>query len=248
MNKEQLVEYYADLLILQYKNKPKAREHIKSILNKILIFDIIHGVERGYDIEEEGVVQSTGKQLDTIGKYVGVSRQKKVFIFETYFGSRHYKDIDANTRLTRITGARGYDAPFVESQIWTYLSQFEYELGLLSDQELWYLLRMKSFLKSSNLSTKDIDVFFRTFFGNGVLVTEAGNMALNYVVDASKERLIQLARDQNLLPKPAAVSINVVFYHSIPFGGLIYNTEENPIDVAGFNTYDQEAIGTVLSY
>lgn len=61
-------DYYANLLIMQYHNKPRAKETIKSSTSSIpdqLILDIINGYN--IDIAE-------GNQLDILGIYVGVDR------------------------------------------------------------------------------------------------------------------------------------------------------------------------------
>lgn len=65
---KEINDYYANLLIMQYHNKPKAQETIKSSTATIpsqLILDIING----YNIET-----AVGAQLDLLGEYVGVDR------------------------------------------------------------------------------------------------------------------------------------------------------------------------------
>lgn len=61
-------DYYANLLIMQYHNKPRAKETIKVSTASIpdqLILDIING----FDINT-----AVGSQLDLLGIYVGVDR------------------------------------------------------------------------------------------------------------------------------------------------------------------------------
>ncbi len=61
-------DYYANLLIMQYHNKPRAQETIKVSTASIpdqLILDVING----YNIDT-----AVGAQLDTLGIYVGVDR------------------------------------------------------------------------------------------------------------------------------------------------------------------------------
>ena len=61
-------DYYANLLIMQYHNKPRAQETIKASTSSIpdqLILDIANG----FNIET-----AEGKQLDVLGIYVGVDR------------------------------------------------------------------------------------------------------------------------------------------------------------------------------
>lgn len=61
-------DYYANLLIMQYHNKPRAKETIKASTASIpdqLILDIINGFS---------VETAVGSQLDLLGVYVGVDR------------------------------------------------------------------------------------------------------------------------------------------------------------------------------
>ena len=61
-------DYYANLLIMQYHNKPRAKETIKVSTASIpdqLVLDIING----FDINT-----AVGSQLDLLGIYVGVDR------------------------------------------------------------------------------------------------------------------------------------------------------------------------------
>lgn len=61
-------DYYANLLIIQYHNKRKARDTVKVSTASIpdtLIQDVING----YDIET-----AIGSQQDTLGEYLGVDR------------------------------------------------------------------------------------------------------------------------------------------------------------------------------
>lgn len=60
--------YLSNLLIIQYHNKPKATETIKA-LGRLFPLDLILKVRDAFDIET-----ATGKALDILGKYLGVSR------------------------------------------------------------------------------------------------------------------------------------------------------------------------------
>ena len=62
------VDYLANLLIIQYHNKPKAKETIKS-LAKLFPIDLLLNIRDSFDIDT-----ATGSCLDLLGKYVGVSR------------------------------------------------------------------------------------------------------------------------------------------------------------------------------
>lgn len=71
---EQLQNYYVNLLIIQYINKPRAREHIE-VLARAAIMDLLPlEVRDGFDIDT-----AVGVQLDVIGQYIGLSRNGRDF-------------------------------------------------------------------------------------------------------------------------------------------------------------------------
>ncbi len=62
-----LVTSYADLLILQYRSKAKARAHVEAVVEPFLM-DLLPGlIALAYDLET-----AVGVQLKVLGKYVGV--------------------------------------------------------------------------------------------------------------------------------------------------------------------------------
>ena len=69
MTNLELQQYYADLLILQYKGKPKAEATIKASVKPIIIFELAEAVKNGYNIDT-----AVGVQLDVLGKYIGLGR------------------------------------------------------------------------------------------------------------------------------------------------------------------------------
>lgn len=62
-------EYYADLLIMQYRSKPKARADIMFIAGFRSGDDIILDVQNAFNLDD-----AIGVQLNVIGKYAGVLR------------------------------------------------------------------------------------------------------------------------------------------------------------------------------
>lgn len=64
-----LLDYYSNLLIVQYNGKPKATAFIKLLTKMILANMIIMQIRDGFNWKT-----AVGKQLDVIGAWVGVSR------------------------------------------------------------------------------------------------------------------------------------------------------------------------------
>lgn len=74
MTEQEIIDYYVNLLILQYKGKPKAEAHIRLLTKMGLMDMLIFKVAEAYDL-----YTSTGYELDVIGKYQGVSRTGYTF-------------------------------------------------------------------------------------------------------------------------------------------------------------------------
>ena len=64
-----MIEYYKNLLIMQYRDKPKALETIGLMTSIILQDNILLKVLSGFDPET-----AVGKQLDILGKWIGIDR------------------------------------------------------------------------------------------------------------------------------------------------------------------------------
>ena len=72
MTNQELINYYADLLILQYKGKPKAYAMIQTLVTPVIMDQLPTQVENAFNVLGSQIAQ--GVQLDVIGKYAGASR------------------------------------------------------------------------------------------------------------------------------------------------------------------------------
>lgn len=78
MATQDILNYYADLLILQYKTQPKARETIKALVTEVYSNGLLLDLIDAFNIDT-----AVGKQLDILGKYIGLNRTVKDFIQST---------------------------------------------------------------------------------------------------------------------------------------------------------------------
>lgn len=69
MTEAELVAYYANLLIMQYHDKPRAKATIEMLASAVYVNNLPLTIQEAFNIET-----AVGDQLDVIGKYVGVSR------------------------------------------------------------------------------------------------------------------------------------------------------------------------------
>ncbi len=70
----EILEYYAKLLIIQYRDKPKAFATIKLLASLVVMDQLPNDVMSAFDIDT-----AVGAQLDILGKYAGVQRRALTF-------------------------------------------------------------------------------------------------------------------------------------------------------------------------
>ena len=69
MTYDEQLQYYSDLLIIQYKGQPKAQATVQAVARQALCDNIAITIRDSF-----GVDTAIGVQLDVIGKYAGVTR------------------------------------------------------------------------------------------------------------------------------------------------------------------------------
>lgn len=72
MTTQEIINYYASLLILQYVGQPKAYATIQTVVTPVVMDQLPTQVMNGYNLN--GASPAVGVQLDVLGKYVGVVR------------------------------------------------------------------------------------------------------------------------------------------------------------------------------
>jgi hypothetical protein len=99
MTTQQLLDYYVNLLILQYKGKPRAEATVEAVVNMVLMDQLPLEVENGFNLET-----CVGDQLDVLGKYIGAPR-----LTNTEDGPVNLSDADYRSllRLVAIKNSSG---------------------------------------------------------------------------------------------------------------------------------------------
>lgn len=120
MTRQELIEYYTDLLVIQYRAKPKARAHVAALIDSGLILDLIRDVQNGYDIDT-----AIGVQLDNLAKIQGTYR--------SYNQGQPISDSDLRsiTKLKQIQNSSNYSLKSLD-EIFTELFP---DKALLLDNE-----------------------------------------------------------------------------------------------------------------
>ena len=166
---EDLKEYYANLLIVQYNGLPKASNTVKMLVELIYIKNILMQIRDGFNWRT-----AVGKQLDIIGQWVGVSRSyngslfwgKQLLSYPKYPQLYPYVDVsttqhgysDYTTFGDNDGGVLTYkDVGFVEQS--------------LGDDEYRIVIGLKIIKNSINHVAGEIDKAIWDYFGGEVYTT-----------------------------------------------------------------------------
>jgi hypothetical protein len=77
MTTQEIIEYYANLLIIQYVGKPKAYATIETLVDPVVMDQLPTQVLNGFNLLGDDT--AVGIQLDILGKYAGVVRTGYTF-------------------------------------------------------------------------------------------------------------------------------------------------------------------------
>lgn len=239
MTNAELAEYYADLLILQYRDKPKAYETMRRLIAAVVPYDLLVAVRDGYNVNT-----AIGVQLDILGKYIGVSRTITGTVFNrTYFGYEEY-----GVSGSGFVGYVKYGDTAPDAQFRTY-KEGEQSLYTLTDDEYRTILLLKIIQNSTDNTTEEIDDIVTDLFGANVLFSDRQNMTIGYIFDESQERLVTIAESQDLLPRPMAVGTSVSFTVD-PANIFSYGSYGNsaPSFAVGYAQYGVTPTGGMAKY
>lgn len=201
-----LLNYYSNLLIVQYNGKPKAKATIELIANLILANLVIFQLRDGFDWKT-----AVGKQLDIIGKWVGVSRNYNGNLywgntFLSYPASSQLVPSDLTDSLQH--GYSDYDTFETDTGgVLTY-ENLSYVEQYLSDDQYRIVIGLKIIKNSINHTCKNIDDAIWNYF-NGEVYTTWTPHKVTYHYPADLATVIEVCNYKNVLPAPTGVAIDL---------------------------------------
>lgn len=248
MTTDELIDYYANLIIMQYALQPNATATVRAYIKQVVADQIVSQVGNGFNLPyEPGALSDTavGAQLDAVGTYVGSQRQ--IFgsdITRQYMLMPSYGDSDADTD----PGFGIYGSPVT----WFFITYQDEELPIytMNDSELTRVIQFRARMLNMFESIEAIDDLLFAFFGYNAAVFESGNMFITYLfLEDDPDSLSRLLVDTNSLPRPAGVRLLVIHAGSISgfFGFQEYNQALNNTFV-GFGLYGTPQLGVFLRY
>ena len=238
---EELILYYLNLLIIQYKGKEKAEAHISELVELAMIYDLIQDCKNAFDVDT-----AIGAQQDVLSKYIGTERVVTGSLFlRDYFGFILY---GATPPVLGIGNYAKYGEPLEDVQYRSYIESDQSELTL-NDEELRTFQKLKIIQNNTNHSITEIDNLMTEIFGDQVIFTDRFNMTISYIFNTSAQRLVTIAQTEGLIPKPMAVGVSLSFIADITqiFSYGLYGGSP-PVFAVGYSQYGITPVGGFLTY
>lgn len=202
----EIIQAYCDLLIVQYFNKPKARETIK-VLMQALWADCILWKVRDLCLN---VDKSVGVQLDQIGQWVGLDRYIKRGRYEGKLWYA-YIDWDDESEPNSLQGGLQdwsdkeelTDGPFLD------YAELISTRRKLNDETFRILIKLKIIKNEIRHSPKFIDDALYELFGLDVFVEWGECLQMTYNYKPNKTSIMELALEKNVLPCPTGTYLKM---------------------------------------
>ena len=244
-----LIDYYTNLLIIQYNGQPKAAATIALIAEVFLASGVMLDVQNGYDLDN-----AVGVQLDVLGKYQNIDRFYSAFDPVDYFSLETYTEAPPSTPPRYGFTDYAHYATDPPSGCLTY-SEIVAVNGSLVDSCFRTLIYLRIIQNYSNYGDGDIDARLFALFGSSIRMEDMGHMRMAYfITTAIQTALIEAIIYKKVLPRPMAVLGLVVSDVTGPMFGFTDYTEI-PLGVSspyayGFSDYaDYVSLsGQILSY
>ncbi len=201
---QELLDFYSNLLIIQYTGKPKATATIEAFVGQVIADQIVQQVEDGFNLDT-----AIGAQLDALGTYRGAPRSiYGLNLDKQFFTMPLYTDLNYAT----VKGFADYDIDGASvSWYFALYSDGAQSTHILTDPELRELIQFFAKTNSAFYSLAEIDLILYEFFGKYVTLTDNGDMTITYTLNpAYPGTLFQILEILGALPRPAGVAVNVI--------------------------------------
>lgn len=237
-----LIEYYTNLLIIQYNGKPRAQETIRQLATIMMMDGVFFDVLNGFNIET-----AVGKQLDVIGQYTGVSRFVSGYNLDGFFSFINYSEVDAPP-VDRIgfSDYTDYESKTGKTLTYPYVISSGF---LLTDEDYRILIKLAIIRNNSNHSVGEINDGIFRLFGMALSADSRNLMDISYFAAPEIFGIVKYAGDQGLLPKPIGVRLESIIEDTEFFAFAVYSQTNNG-DKRGFSSFDDfdTKAGKTLKY
>lgn len=248
-NIQEIIDYYVNLLIIQYNNKENARGTIDALVSSELANGVVIDIRDGFNIDT-----ASGAQLDILGKYIGIDR----FFLGNLYPDNYFGFFDAENPSDLFDNVYGFvdannpeDGAFL-SDDFTDDFTLDYSLSTesfffldaedvvadelrLNDATYRTLLKLKIIQNHSNHSFESISSSIYDFFSDKTIVTDNYNMTMSYLIGDASSNLIIAALQKEVLPRPIGVGMEVLDGNSFFGFADAVRANSTPEYVQGFS-------------
>lgn len=199
-----MLDYYTNLLIIQYHSKPKAIATVQALVKSVLANGLLLDILEGFNLDT-----AVGAQLDIIGKYVGADRFYNVTDPIDYFAVTDYTEVSPETHqkygfsnYTNFSTISG-NGTITYNSVITIANQ-------LNDDDYRLLLKLKIARNYSNHSHQSVDDILYQFFGTTVYAESSNDMTMTFNITADAPlSIVRAAIEKNIFPRPMGVSATI---------------------------------------
>lgn len=228
---DNIKEYYADLLILQYRNKPKARATVQMGCDIYsgdgIVFDFINA----FDIDT-----AQGAQLDIIGKILGCPRNVQGLNPDVVYFSFQKDD------------ALGFSifGDLSNGIFKTFYNSIQ-SIYALSDEQYRTLIKFKAVVNVWRASMAEMDEAIYNNFGGDVLLVNNMDLTITYIISDSIKIAAQAALILGYLKAPIGIGFNYILNVPQPTEIFGFNNRGVIGNAVGFSTASNLKNGTFLT-
>lgn len=194
-----LKDYYANLLIVQYNGKPKAKSTIKTFVDLFFVNMVLMQIRDAFDW-----TTAVGNQLDIIGKWVGCSR---FYNGQLLFAKPYFSLIDWNYPTDNKQGGFSTYADFntLQGNVLTY-DDIQNSQNRLTDAAYRTMIGLKIIYNNIQHTAKFIDDAIWEYFEGQVYTTwETQTLIYHYQTDLKE--ILEVALEKGVLPCPIGCNI-----------------------------------------
>lgn len=204
------IAYYVRLLVFQYQ-LTKAENTIAILVKQLMMDGLPDAVQNAFNVPSPGVPGAVGRQLDILGKYIGIPRNIGEATPLPYFGFVDYAG-GGNEN-----GFSNYDGSTNALGVW-FLYQYQGARNTdLSDDAYSFMMALKIILNSSDGTLYSIQRFLDTLLPGFVTVTDNQDMTLTYAV--SLDSPVAPAVLEPYLPRPMGVGVTISTFSTLGTAG-----------------------------
>lgn len=201
---QELKDYYSNTLIVQYYDKPKAKQTIEMLVYLVFSEMLLFQVQNAFNWKT-----AVGKQLDVIGQWVGVSRTFNInLLTEPKLAYPQYDRLDPDTTSALQGGYSDYESFDTLQGGQLRYSDIQTTTNNLNDDNYRIIIGLKIIFNSINHTAKAIDDAIWEYFNHEVYTVWTDN-TLTYYYPSNLAQVMLFADYKGVLPAPTGVTVQL---------------------------------------